>query len=46
MNLEFSGQIFTKHSDIRFRENPSSGSGVAARGRTDEGERERQTQRN
>jgi len=32
---EFSGQIFEKHSDIKFYENPSSGGRVVPRGRTD-----------
>jgi len=35
MNLEFSQQIFEKPSDIKFHENPSSGSRVAPCGRTD-----------
>jgi hypothetical protein len=28
MKIEFSGQIFEKYSDIKFDENPTSGSGV------------------
>jgi hypothetical protein len=35
MNLEFSGQIFEKHSNAKFHENPSSGSRVVTYGRTD-----------
>jgi hypothetical protein len=35
MNLEFSGQIFQKHSIIKSRENPSSGSRVVPFGWTD-----------
>ena len=39
MKLEYSQQIFEKYSDIKFRENPSSGSRVApcrqAKGQTD-----------
>jgi len=38
MKLEFSRQIFEKYSDIKFHENPSSGSGVIPMrtdGRTD-----------
>jgi len=31
---EFSGQFFEKYSNIKFRENPSSGSRVTAQGRT------------
>ena len=33
--LEFSRQIFEKYSDIKFHENPSSGSRVVQCGRTD-----------
>jgi len=32
MKLEFSLQIFEKYSNIKFHENPSSGSRVVARG--------------
>jgi len=35
MKLEFSRQIFKKYSNIKFHENPSSGSRVVARRRTD-----------
>jgi len=35
MKLEFSRQIFEKSSDIKFRENPSSGGQVVPCGRTD-----------
>ena len=35
MKLEFSGQIFEKYSDIKFHENPTSGSGIVLCGRTD-----------
>ena len=35
MKLEFSQQIFQIYSDIKFNENPSSGSRVVPRGRTD-----------
>jgi len=35
MTLEFSRQIFEEFSDIKFRENPSSGSRVVPCGRTD-----------
>jgi hypothetical protein len=35
MKLEFSRQIFEKYSNIKFHENPSSGSRVVPRGRTD-----------
>jgi hypothetical protein len=35
MKLEFSGQIFEKCSDIKFHENPSSGSRVVPCGRTE-----------
>jgi len=35
MQLEFSRQIFEKYSDIKFHENPSSGSGVVSWGRKD-----------
>jgi len=35
MKLEFSGQIFEKYSNIRFQENPSSGSRVVPCGLTD-----------
>jgi hypothetical protein len=36
MNLKFSWQIFEKYSNIKFNENPSSGSRVVPRGQTDE----------
>ena len=35
MKLEFSRHIFEKYSNIKFHENPSSGNGVVACGRTD-----------
>jgi hypothetical protein len=35
MKLEFSGQIFEKHSDIKFYENPFSGNRLLAHGQTD-----------
>ena len=35
MKLEFSRQIFEKNSDIKFNQNPSSGSGVVPCGQTD-----------
>jgi len=35
MKLEFSRQIFAKYSNIKFHENPSSGSGVVPCGRKD-----------
>ena len=35
MKLKFSGQIFEKSSDIKFHENPSSGSRGVSCGRTD-----------
>jgi len=35
MKLEFFGQILEMYSDIKFRENPSSGSRVVPCGRTD-----------
>jgi hypothetical protein len=35
MNLEFSRQIFEKYSNIKFHENPSSGSRAVTCGRTD-----------
>ena len=35
MELEFSRHIFQKYSNIKFHENPSSGSRVVPRGRTD-----------
>jgi hypothetical protein len=35
MLLEFSGHIFEKYSNQKFRENPSSGSRVVAGGQTD-----------
>ena len=35
MELEFSRQIFERHSNIKFHENPSSGSPAATFGRTD-----------
>jgi hypothetical protein len=35
MKLEFSGQIFENYSNIKFHENPSSGSRVVPCGRTD-----------
>jgi len=34
MSLVFSGQIFEKYSNIKFRENPSSGSRVLSCGQT------------
>jgi len=40
MKLEFSWQIFRKHSNIKFHENPFSGSRVVACGQTD-GRRDR-----
>jgi len=35
MTLDFSRQIFEKSSDTKFHENPSNGSRVVPRGRTD-----------
>ena len=35
MNLEFSGQLFEKYTNIKFHENPSSGSPFVPCGRTD-----------
>jgi len=35
MTLEFSRQIFDKYSNIKFNENPSSGSWVVPWGQTD-----------
>jgi len=35
IKLQFSRHIFKKYSDIKFRENPSSGSGSVTCGRTD-----------
>jgi hypothetical protein len=35
LKLKFSGQIFGKSSNIKFNENPSSGSRVVARGQMD-----------
>jgi len=35
MNLECSREIFEKHSNIKFNENPSSGSRVVSCGQTD-----------
>jgi hypothetical protein len=35
MNLEFPRQIFEKYSNTKFNENPSCGSRVVPRGRTD-----------
>jgi hypothetical protein len=35
MKLEFSLQIYEKYLNIKFRANPSGGSGVDPRGRTD-----------
>ena len=35
MKLEFSRQIFEKHSNIKFYKNPSRGSRAVPRGRTD-----------
>jgi hypothetical protein len=35
MKLEFSRKVFRKIPDIKFNENPSSGSRVVACGRTD-----------
>jgi len=34
-NSNFLGHIFEKYSNIKFNENPSSGSRVVPRGRTD-----------
>jgi hypothetical protein len=34
MNLKFSQQVFKKSSNIKFHENPSSGSWIAPRGQT------------
>ena len=45
MKLEFSGQIFEKYSDIKFHENPSSGSRVVQCGWT-EGQTERYDEAN
>jgi hypothetical protein len=42
MKLEFSRQIFGEHSNIKFHENPSSGSRDVQYGRTD-GQTDRQT---
>jgi hypothetical protein len=36
MKLEFLRQIFEKYSNIKFHENPSSGSQIVTCGRTDE----------
>jgi hypothetical protein len=36
MKLEFLRQIFEKHPNIKYHENPSSGSQVVTCGRTDE----------
>jgi len=36
MRLGLSGQIFEKYSNVKFNENPSSGSRVVPCGRTDE----------
>jgi histidinol phosphatase-like enzyme len=44
MKFEFSRQIFEKYSDIKFSENPSSGTRVISRGWT-EGQTSRQTRR-
>jgi len=35
MKLEFSKLIFEEYSNVKFRENPSSGSRVVPRGQTD-----------
>jgi len=35
MELEFSRKIFEKHSNIKFNENPASGSRVVPCGQTD-----------
>jgi len=35
MRGEFSGQIFEKYSNVKFRKNPPSGSRVVPCGRTD-----------
>jgi len=35
MKVEFTGQFFEKYSNIKFHENPSSGSRVVLCGRTD-----------
>ena len=35
MKLEFSGQIFEKNLNVKFHENPSSGSQVVPRGQMD-----------
>jgi hypothetical protein len=35
MKVEFSRQIFDKHSAVKFHEDPPSGSGVVPYGRTD-----------
>jgi len=35
IKLEFSGQIFEKSSNVKFRENPSDGSRVVPWGKTD-----------
>jgi len=35
MKLEFSGQFFEKHTNLKFHENPSSGSRVVSCGQTD-----------
>jgi len=35
MKIEFSGQIFEKHSNSKFHENPSSGSRFIPCGKTD-----------
>jgi hypothetical protein len=43
-NLNFSGQIFEKYWNTKFRDNPSSGSRVVPYGRTD-GRTDRQTDR-
>jgi hypothetical protein len=42
MKLELSLQIFEKYTNIKFQENPSSGSRVVPSGRTD-GQMERRT---
>jgi hypothetical protein len=42
MKLEFSRQLFEKYSDIKFNENPSSGSGDVPCGLSD-GRTDRQT---
>ena len=43
MKLEFSGQVFGKHFNFKFHENPSSGSLFVPFGRMDDGQTDRQT---